>query len=399
MSCNIYAPKSYLSYFKRKIRGQFIKAGLNIDVVENGIIVIDKKDKGFGLFDNNGNFVKSSLQIRKNRGQYIPKKIQDDVKFINHDVIYFGNVYPAFGHFLLEHMNRGWGCLKEQFRDAKVVLINNKAVENVPQYMYEFIKLLGVKKSDVLIVNETTQFRRVIVPHQGFNIPVFSSYDFAEMCDVMAKNARGKTYDKVYLSRAALKERSVMGEDKIQRIFEKNGYTILYPEQMPLSEQIAAMRECESLAGCAGTALHLALFMPCGGTVIQLKRNSQHRCNANVQYLINKTKKHKSCFIHVSLEKMGTRHFTSAPQIIGATSYFKDFLVDSGFKYTDSDLKLPDSVWQKYYSELDKYKRENGSVRFNKLKHLIIKIIACGIPGRERRGRFRAKMKARFVTK
>ena len=41
---------------------------------------------------------------------------------------------------------------------------------------------------------------------------------------------------------------------------------------MPLAHQVAAIKNAKVLAGCGGTALHLALFMKPGGRVVQIKR-------------------------------------------------------------------------------------------------------------------------------
>ena len=69
--------------------------------------------------------MKSSLQIRKNNGQFIPK-LSENIPYMDEDVLYFGNVYPMFGHFLLEHMNRAYGLLHDEFKKHKVVLVNNE---------------------------------------------------------------------------------------------------------------------------------------------------------------------------------------------------------------------------------------------------------------------------------
>ncbi|MBQ8294608.1 MAG: glycosyltransferase family 61 protein [Alphaproteobacteria bacterium] len=398
MSLKIYASKSYKKYFEKQTRGQHIVSGLEIVDVPRGIIAVDSRDHGFGVFDENGKFVKQSLQIRKKQGQFIPK-LSKEIPFVDQDVLYFGNVYPSFGHFLLEHMNRGWGLLRDEYKHCKVVLVNNKQLDKVPGYMFDLITILGVRREDIIVLNQTTQFRRVVVPQQAFNIPIMSSLEFGETFSAMAANAHGPSYEKVYLSRDKLEMRRTYGEAKIQSIFEKNGFKIIYPETLPLEQQIAAVKNCRVLAGCAGTAMHLALFMPRGGMVIQLKRNSIDACNAATQYMINNTLDLKSVFVSPSIEEVPTSHFTNAPQIIGVNQYMKQFFDDFEFKYTDADIASDTNAIAEYRAAMDLYKKTGGSVRANKIKHAFIKYSACLIPGRERRGRYRAYMKSRFVAK
>ena len=398
MTAKIYASNSYKKYFKKHTVGQGVVSGLKFDVVPRGIIAVDAKDGGFGVFNDAGEFVKSSLQMRKNNGQFIPK-LGENIPYVDEDVLYFGNVYPAFGHFLLEHMNRGFGLLHDEYKNHKVVLINNKQLDVVPEYMFELIMLLGVKREDIIVLSSSMQFRSVVIPHQGFNIPIMSSVEFGETYAAMAKNAHGPSYDKVYLSRDKMTQRRTFGERQIQKIFEKNGFKIVYPETLSIEQQVASVKNCRVLAGCAGTAMHLALFMPAGGTVIQLKRNSKDDCSAPTQFLINNTKDLKSVFVSPSVEEVPTSHFTNAPQIIGINKYMKQFLDDYDFEYTDADIAQDKDVLEEYRNAMKEYKKTSGSVFANKIKHALIKYTACLIPGRERRGRYRAYMKSRFVAK
>lgn len=393
MSYELYAPSSYKRYFKRNIKKQFIRP-VSIHEIPNGIIV-NEKIHGFGVFDQDKKFVSASSQKRNKDGQFIPKinKITE-IPFVNEDVIYFGNVYPAFGHFLLEHMNRAWGVLNKKYKDAKVLLVNNRGCA-VPEYMYTLIELLGVSRENIIILDSTKQFRTVIIPDQAFNIPIYTSDEFKSAFDRIIQNVESpkETYEKIYVSRTALKTRKTYGEEKVQRIFEKNGYYIAYPEQLPVYDQIALMKGCKSLAGCAGTALHLALFMPDGGEVIQIRRNKRNKCNATVQYLINQTKKCNSVFISGSIEDVKTDHFENAPQVIGVNKYMRKFFEDRGFEYSGDDLAFDTYGWNEYKDAMAQYKKSNGSVLLNDLKHLTIRISSCFIPGRERRGKYRTWMK------
>ncbi|MBN1282108.1 MAG: glycosyltransferase family 61 protein, partial [Alphaproteobacteria bacterium] len=380
-------------YLNNKIKKQFVKS-ISVSEIPNGIIV-NEGLKGFGVFTKDKKFVKSSSQMREKNGQFIPKiKHIVEIPFVDEDVLFFGNVYPAFGHFLLEHMNRAWALLMDNYKNMKVVLINNKHCD-VPEYMYKLIELIGVKRKNIIILDKTTQFRNVIVPDQGFNIPLYTSYGFKSVFDKISQNIEPleNVYEKIYVSRVALKTRKTYGEERVQKIFEQNGYHVVYPELLPLEKQIAYMKTCKSLAGCAGTALHLALFMPDGGQVIQIRRSKRKKCSATVQYLINNMKNIESVFISGSIESVKTDHFDSAPQIIGINKYMHQFFYDHGFKYSDEDLAFDKDAWKEYKNAMHYYKKTKGSVFMNNIKHLIVRLSAGFVPGRERRGRYRTWMK------
>lgn len=389
----MFADKDFEKYFEKSISHQYFRETY-VESYPNGIIVNEHKH-GFGIFDKDFRFVKSSRQVRKNNGQFIPKFNHKNIAYMDVDAVFVGNVYPQFGHFLLEHMNRAYAAMDKKYKNAKFVLINNKDVNPVPNYMFELLELLGVKRENILIVNETTQFRNVYVPVQGFNIPVYSSVAFGKIYDAIAKNVKSpkQTFDKIYVSRTAMKTRRTFGEKTVQKIFEKNGYKVICPETLPLTEQIGLVKNARVLAGCAGTALHLALFMKPGGTVVQIKRNRQAKCNADIQNLINDTKKLNGIFISGSVEEKPTDHCSSVPQIIGVNQHMRDFFAAYGFKYNERDTKRDEKDYAEYKSALMEYNKQYGGVGLNNLKHFIIHWSSCFVIGRERRGNYRRWLK------
>ena len=325
MSWTVIGESNFKRYFKKNVSKHFMQ-DTGVLCFDNAIIA-NEHSHGFGVFDSNFNFVRESLQIRKNRGQFIPKFNHDDIPYVDEDVVFIGNVYPHFGHFLLEHMNRLYALMDPVYSKMKVVLINNMDVNPVPKYIFDFIELFGIKHDNIIILNKTTRFKTVCVPTQGYNMNVYSSVAFGKTFARIADNVPdSEVYEKIYVSRAALDDRhKIFGEEKVQHIFEKNGFKIIYPETLPLKKQISIIKNCRVLAGCAGTALHLGLFMRPGGTIIQIKRNRQPKCNASIQNLLNETVGLNGVFISGSIEKRPSEHGSKGPQIIGVNKYMREF--------------------------------------------------------------------------
>lgn len=393
MTTEFYADKSWIRWFKKQTRNQYMR-DVKINQYHNGIIV-NEKLHGFGVFDENFNFVKSSRQVRKNNGQFIPKFNHDNIPYVDEDAVFVGNVYPQFGHFLLEHLNRAYAALDKKYQKMKFVLINNKDVNPVPEYMFTFLELLGVPRKNILILERTTQFRNVYVPDQGFNIPLYSAYKFGETFAKMAASVKdnAKIYDKIYVSRAKLNARKTYGEEKIQKVFERNGYKIIYPETMSLIDQIRTIKDCKYLAGCAGTALHMALFMKPGGTVIQIKRNTIYDDNAPTQYLLDETVSLNSVFISGSVERVKTGHGFDMPQMVGINKNMRAFFESAKFKTKQEDFE-PDLIAQQEYDDaLVKYQNEHGTKLIETIKRKFVRISACFIPGRYNRSVYRRWLK------
>lgn len=396
MAYTLIGEPNFVKYFKKSVSKQ-CKKDTYIKCFDRAVIVNDH-GRGFGVFDKDGNFIRESLQTRRNKSQFIPKFNHNDIPYVDEDVVFIGNVNPFFGHFLLEHMNRLYALMDKEYKNRKVVLINDKGLEKIPNYIFNFIELFGIKRDNIIILDTTTQFKSVCVPSQGFNARLYTSDSFAQTFDRIAKNIPDEEIcDKIYVSRAQLdKLHKTLGEEKVQSVFEKNGFKIIYPEKLPLASQIALVKNCKVLAGCAGTALHLALFMKKGGTVISIKRNRRPACNAMIQNNVNNTKQLDGVFISGSVELHKTFHSTQAPQIIGINKYLRQFFQDNKYKLSDDDLEFDETAMNEYINAYKEYKLQHGGVFAKEVKRYFIKYTALLIPGRERRGRWRAFWKKKL---
>ena len=398
MKPKIYASKNITRYIMRLVNKRFVKSGLTVERVPNGVIAVAEKKKCYGVFDQNNVFVKQSIQSR-GKGQLIPPP-HSNPPYFESDAVYLGNLDNVFGHYILEHWTRAYAFLDEKYKDCKFVLVNDMRFDSVPAFVAELARLLGISAENLVILEKSAKFRNVYVPENSFKLVQFSSKEFGEIYAKIANSVK-KTYDfdKIYVSRAALKSRKTYGEEKVQRIFEKNGYHIVYPEQIPLEEQIALMKNCKSLAGCAGTALHLALFMPEGGNVIQIRRNKLKDGNCGTQYLITEAKNLDLTYIDASIEKYKTNHGEDKAQIIGVNKYMKRFFDDHGFKYSPSDVEFDKESWDEYILQVKKVEAERrekygGRSEFQVwLLDRIVKLMACFIINRHRRVAFRARIR------
>lgn len=393
----IYADKIYEKYCMRKIDKLYKHEKPKIKCVPWGVIA-NQVNVGFGVFDRDYKFVKSSIQSHHGqKGQIIPKFSSKDIKHVDYDVVFLCHTgRNHFGHFLLEQINRAWPLVNENFKNIKIVVIDEKNQGELPGFVYELLGLLGVKKQNVILLNKSTQFKNVYVPEPGFDMYSYYTESFAQMFDKMSSKIHtNKIYEKIYVSRMAMPDnRRTFNEEKIQKIFEKNGYKVIYPETLPLKKQIALIKNCKDLAGCAGTALHLALFMKPGGRVIQIKRNSKLADNADVQHLINISKGLDSVFISGSVETRKTDHWSTVPQIVSVTKYMKQFFDDNGFLYDDADLVLDEKERIAYESALKEIPYENPVVRW--LKRKFIHYSSCLIIGRKARKEYRRFMRSRW---
>jgi hypothetical protein len=369
---------------------KIIKSDLQARVFDNGAVYVNKKTRGFGVLDGGGNLVRSSLCRHDAKGRLIGRADMEKIPYVGATAVYLGIVPFHFGHLLIEHLDRA----HYRGQNVKYVFADNGLDYNntAPGYLPDTLEVIGIRRGDVIILDETTRFDRVIVPDSATDGMNFTSRTFGAMFDELFVKPEFSRGEKIYLSRAKMGARRTYGEEKIQEIFRKNGFDIVYPETLPVAEQAGIARNATTLAGLAGTALHLALFMKPGGTVIQINRNVCVRESHSAQLLVNKIRGLKSVFVDGSIEKTPTPHFTLCPQIVGMTEHLKRFFDDQGFEYSDEDAALDRDARDEYERALADYKASLSKPRpvSVKVAKLLVRIATLFMPRKRWRVSFRA---------
>ena len=248
---------------------------------EQATILPLRRDPSFGLLFGKGGVVDC-------QGQYvdlsaIPGRVQDAYPFQAPDcreetVVYCGYMVNHWGHFLIEGVTRLWYFLEQGASVDKYVFFLDEGEERQIQGNYrEFFQLLGIWDK-LEFINRPTTFRRVIVPELGIHMRQGYTPKLLGVFDRIAENVRPQpdweTPEKIYFSRSQFQKGQPFefGFDALDNFFAKNGYTILYPEKVPLSSMIPYIRPCQVVATLSGSLPHNMLFGRSGQKVEIIER-------------------------------------------------------------------------------------------------------------------------------
>ena len=155
-------------------------------------------------------------------------------------------------------------------------------------FVRETLKALAGRDVDIRLIEAPTRFSRLLVPSPVFHINRQGSPFFQDWAQAFAARVapESKGSEFVYVSRRRVdpkKKRLTLNEEALEAVFEKRGFEVLHPQELPFFEQIARMRACRLIAGCSGSALHQALFIPRRSAVIGFDSRfttSQHAIEA-----------------------------------------------------------------------------------------------------------------------
>lgn len=322
-----------------------------------------RRDPSFGLLfgkggvvDAQGNYV--SLSGIENRVQFAyPYK---DAEYRDETVVYCGYLVNHWGHFLVEAVTRLWYFLEnDPSVDKYVFFIDENENREIKANYREFLELLKIWDK-LEIINKPITYREVIVPELGITCRKSYTPKLVKVFDAVAENVTvdpsWETPEKIYFSRSqfAKGQQFEFGFSSLDNFFEKNGYTILYPEKVPLSRMIHYIRSANTVASLSGSLPHNMLFA----------NNGQHI--EIIERLVisddNQTDVNRLRELHVTYVDANIPIYTIdfvGPFIMGYTPELQRFANDNGYAAPDSQYltkKHYKSCFRKYVkSYIDLY--------------------------------------------
>jgi hypothetical protein len=229
-----------------------------------------------GVYDADGHEVRNSGQFRgvkKHFGNTPSIRVPQDVVRDRRNAYYLGIDASRYGHFILETLCRAWAW-KENCHDIAVI-----QAPPVPDFARALLGLIPGLNERVETLLQVTQFDHLTVPDAAFAMGRVAYQRFKLLCDEMAERALGKTEattdQPLYLSRAGLSppvKRVLVGEDRLERFLQQEGFQIARPETLSVPAQIALFNRHKWILSPNGSACHTRLFSQIPLTMIIMTR-------------------------------------------------------------------------------------------------------------------------------
>lgn len=227
-----------------------------------------------GVVDEHGEAVPlSAIETRVGAGYPFENPEYKDEK-----VVYCGYLINHWGHFLVESVTRLWFPLESQEEvDHYVFYLDEGEQREIKGNFREFLELIGIWEKCVFI-NKPTTYREVIVPKNAFLFLHYSSDQYRKIFDTVASRIRidpsWETPKKLFFTRSSFAKGNNydFGVEMLDSFFRNNGYAVLAPEKMTLSQLIHCVRSAEEIATISGTVHHNILFGNKGQKITIMER-------------------------------------------------------------------------------------------------------------------------------
>ena len=294
-----------------------------------------------GVVDVQGNYIElSGIPLRVWNGYPVEKPEYRDQK-----VVYCGYMIDQWGHFLIEGVCRLWYFLEQdETIDKYIFFLGENEEREIKGNYREFLKLLNIWDK-VEFINKPITYREVLVPELALKCQTYYSPKLRNLFDVVAKNVVAdpswEPQEKIYYSRSQFSKGIPFefGYDMLDDFFAKNGYTILYPEKVPLGQMIYYIRNSKVVASLSGSLPHNMFFAKNGQKVEILERCT---INDDNQVDVNRIRQLHVVPIDANIPIYPINFV--GPFIMGYTPELQHFADDNGYIPPDSKY-----LTEKYY--------------------------------------------------
>lgn len=285
-----------------------------------------------GVVDQDGVYVEQSSIPHRVQGAYSFEKPE----YKDETVVYCGYLVHQWGHFLVEGVARLWYFLEnDPAIDKYVFMLDENEDREIRGNYRVFLELLGIWDK-LEFINRPTSYRKVLVPELAFHCMDYCSAKFLKIFDTVAENApvdpAWNPIPKIYYSRSQLQKGSgcEFGYDVLDDFFARNGYTILFPEKVPLAQMIFYIRHAEVVATLSGSLPHNMLFAKNGQRVEIIER-----CvlNNDFQTNVNRMRQLDAVYIDANIPIYTVD--MCGPFVMGYTEQLAQFAQDQGYSAPD----------------------------------------------------------------
>ena len=226
-----------------------------------------------GVLDESGHCVEISAEeccVQPWEGTFAQPEYRDE------KVVYCGYMIHHWGHFLVEGVTRLWYFLENDASvDKYIFALDEGEIRQIKGNYRRFLELLKIWDK-LEFINRPITYREVIVPEMAFRRWGYYSPKYLDIFNTVAENAAPatRTVGNIYMSRSLLpKHKDVeFGFEALDDFFQKNGYTVVYPERVPLDEMIQYIRNADTVATVSGSLPQNMLFGKQGQKLIIAER-------------------------------------------------------------------------------------------------------------------------------
>ena len=199
---------------------------------------------------------------------------EEEFEYIDEEVVFIGYMSDVWGHAITDCLKHLWWLRTDEYKEKH---IGKKLIYWGPKTLsgnfLELVRLAGVDISKLYYIDRKIRYRSVIVPDLSFNYTEgWATKEYLDTIDLIVSNV--KTYErkerKVFLSER--ETRRIYGIKTIEKVARSAGYTVYYPGEHSLQDQISVIRSASHILSFESSVGHNTIFCNSKTKVIMIRK-------------------------------------------------------------------------------------------------------------------------------
>jgi capsular polysaccharide biosynthesis protein len=204
--------------------------------------------------------------LAKNYGLRRRRKVEREVLWITD--------YWSMGHFhwLTDVLTRLF-VVRERLSDLPLLLPGKYETQDVVKAS---LSAFGVANVDFIKPDEFVECRSLVMPSHTAPSGHFKDEAIRGVREVLL-SAYGDARDsqeRIYNSRGRTEKRRIVNEDEVAAVIRKFGFETMFAEELSFAEQVRICSRARCIVSNHGAGLTNILFMPEGGSVLELRHEA-----------------------------------------------------------------------------------------------------------------------------
>jgi hypothetical protein len=184
--------------------------------------------------------------------------------------IFIGS-YNNIGHWIYNHLLR-LIFIDDSIKDLPILVSDNE----IPNRFLDFIKLIGFKKNEIIILNKSTLYLidEVYIPLMPWHIIDSTDVYFIPECIHFLRQFTIRSNislsENLFISRKRAAKRILINEDEVFLKLSKYNFKKIFLEDLSLEEQIKLGNQAKNVISPWGASVNFFIFMNKGSNLFQL---------------------------------------------------------------------------------------------------------------------------------
>jgi len=195
-----------------------------------------------------------------------------------------------YGHFITQDLTKlwAWRAAKRRYPQLKLLVSAAGSAPALAPFQYELLRGFGIEAAEIHVITGPVRVQRLVTATQTMQNPHFAGEParavWSEIRDALtAGRSADDVPEKVFVGRGAGLGRRCTNGDRVEELFVRHGFEIVYPERLSIPDQLHHFAEARVTAGYAGSALLNMMFARRPGTRIVVGSETYRACN---EYLL-----------------------------------------------------------------------------------------------------------------